>query len=49
MTLYELDSGGIVGGGDDFVTSLQYGTVHVPISCSGVPWCTTPLRAESLP
>ena len=34
MDLYELDGGGIFGGGDDYVTTLKFGKVSVPISCS---------------
>ena len=34
MDLYELDDGGIFGGGDDYVTTLKFGNVSVPISCS---------------
>ena len=47
MTLYELDYGGIFGGGDDFVTSLQYGTVHVQISCSGAWNCSGQSQLKS--
>ena len=40
MTLNELDAGGIFGGRDDIVTSLQFGTVNIPISCSGSWQCS---------
>ena len=35
MHLYELDAGGIFGGADDKITTLRYGDIHVPISCTG--------------
>ena len=47
MTLYELDGGGIFGGRDDFVTSLQFGTVHVPMECSNVWNCSGSSRWKS--
>ena len=39
MALYELDPGGIFGGGDDRVTSLYYGTIHVAMTCQGAWRC----------
>ena len=35
MEVYELDAGGIFGGGDEKLTRLTYGNVNIPISCTG--------------
>ena len=33
MDLYELDAGGFPVGGDDYVTTLSFGNISVPIDC----------------
>ena len=40
MKLYELDGGGPFGGQDDHVTTLNYGSVSIPMSCAGAWSCT---------
>ncbi len=40
MKVYELDPGWIFGGGDDWVATLLYGPIDIPLTCTG-PWnCT---------
>lgn len=40
MKVYELDPGGPFWGGDDWVATLLYGPINIPLTCTG-PWnCT---------
>ena len=40
MRVYELDKGWIFGGADDWVATLLYGTINIPLTCAG-PWSCT--------
>jgi len=47
MSLYELDAGGFPFGGDDFVTTLRFGNISIPIRCSSDWTCTGTSRWRS--
>ena len=48
MKLYELDGGGIFFGGDDWVTTLLYSGINIPVTCTG-PWACTGWSAAVSP